>query len=97
MPVDNLAAAAYRDARFMPEQRISSYPQERFGALSIIEWYRVPLRERVVDRLADLMFDADDLLEMCNAEDTSHDFRWLEPDIRRVYERVNELMHRITD
>jgi hypothetical protein len=97
MPVDNFVAAPYRVARFMPEQPISPRTRERFGALSIIEWYRVPLHERVVDCLADLMFDADDLLEMCKAEDTRQDFRWLEPDIRRVYERVNELMHRITD
>jgi len=97
MRVDSALEAAYRDARFMPEQRIGSSPHERFGALSIIEWYRMPLRERVVDRLADLMFDADDLLELCNAEEAGRDFTWLEPDIRRVYERVNELMHRITD
>lgn len=81
----------------MPEQRMSAHPHERFGALSIAEWHRVPLRERIADRLADLMFDADDLLQMCNVEDRRDDFHWLEPDIRHVYERVNELMHRITD
>ena len=53
---------------------MSGHLQERFGELSIVEWYRVPLRERVADRLADLMFNADDLLVMLKAEDVRKDF-----------------------
>ena len=72
-------------------------PQQRFGGLSIIEWYQLPLRERVADRLADLMFDADDLLDMLRAEDMRQDFRSIEPDIRQVYENMNKLMKTFCD
>ncbi len=81
----------------MPEQHRSTPPQERLRLLSVVEWSRLPLRERVADRLADLRFDADDLLDMCSAEEARQDFAWLERDIRRVYERVNELMYRVTE
>lgn len=76
---------------------MSANLQEQFGRLSIVEWYRMPLRERVADRLADLMFNADDLLDMLKAEDARNDFRWLEPNIRQVYENVNALMKSICD
>ncbi len=74
-----------------------AYPQQRFGGLSIIEWYRLPFRERVADRLADLMFEAEDLLDMLKAEDQRRDFRRLASDIRQVYENVNTLMKSICD
>lgn len=57
----------------------------------------MPLRERVADRLADLMFNADDLLDMLKAEDPRNDLRWLEPDIRQVYDNVNILMKSLCD
>jgi hypothetical protein len=76
---------------------MNPHPQERFGGLSIIEWHRMPFRERVVDRLADLMFDADDILDMLSADAATHDLRWLEPDIRQVYDNVNELMKSLCD
>lgn len=76
---------------------MSAHPQERFGGLSIIEWHRMPVRERVVDRLADLMFDADDILEMLGADAAAHELRWLEPNIRQLYDNVNTLMKSLCD
>lgn len=76
---------------------MSAHLQERFGGLSIIEWHRMPLRERVADRLADLMFNADDLLDMLKGDVAAHDLRWLEPNIRQVYENVNTLMKSLCD
>lgn len=57
----------------------------------------MPLRERVADRLADLMFNADDLLDMLKGDVAAHDLRWLEPNIRQVYENVNTLMKSLCD
>ena len=69
----------------------------RFRDLSIIEWYRMPLRERVADRLADLMFNADDLLDMLKAEDKRREFISIEPDLRQIYNTVNMLMKSLCD
>jgi hypothetical protein len=56
----------------------------------------IPPHERVLDRLADLLFDADDLLEMLRAEDAMR-IQWVEPRIQRVYDEVNEVMKRLCD
>ena len=64
----------------------------------------VPLRERVLERLADLMFDADDLLQMLHSGDTdciaiyeqSAEMRWIEPHLTNVYEQINALMKKMT-
>jgi hypothetical protein len=62
-----------------------------------MEWYELPLRERVADRLADLMLNADDLLDMLAAEDARKDFRRVESSIRQVYDDVNILMKSLCD
>jgi hypothetical protein len=56
----------------------------------------IPLHERVVDRLAELMLDANDLLGMLDGEDASS-FLWLEPHVRRVYDEVHAVMLKMTD
>jgi hypothetical protein len=76
---------------------MSATPQERFGGLSLVEWHRMPLRERVTDRLADLMFDADDILQMLGAHGAVHDFSLLETDLRRIYDSVNIMMKSLCD
>jgi hypothetical protein len=61
---------------------------------------RMPLQERVVDKLADMLFASDMILDMLQDE-RSHDFSGhltsLEPSVRRVYDQVNELMKQLTD
>ena len=74
-----------------------THPQERFGGFSFIEWSRLPFRERIVDRLADLLLNVDDILEMLQLEDRENAFRWLEPDLRQAYENVNEQMKLLCD
>lgn len=56
----------------------------------------LPTQERVVDRLADLMLGADEVLDMLRARDASQ-IRWLEPHVRGLYDEVNELMKRLCD
>ena len=64
--------------------------------LSIIEWAYVPFHERVADQMANVLFEADQLLQMLETEGDTP-LAWLEPDIRTVYERVNVLLHKISD
>lgn len=56
----------------------------------------LPTQERVVDRLADLMLGADEVLEMLSARDAAQ-IRWVEPHVRGVYDQVNNLMKRLCD
>lgn len=56
----------------------------------------VPAYEQVLDRLAALLFDADDLLDMLRSPDTTA-VHWAEPQVRRVYDEVNDLMKKLCD
>jgi hypothetical protein len=64
---------------------------------------QLPMSERVLDRLADIMFASDEILDMLGtqlgtqrfmAEDTKHD---IETSVRHVYNQVNDLMKKLTD
>ena len=60
---------------------------------------QLPLSERVLDRLADIMFASDEILDMIRTarrfpDDTSRD---VEKAVRGVYNQVNELMKKLTD
>jgi hypothetical protein len=56
----------------------------------------LPVREQVLDRLADLMLDADDILDFLGT-DAAGDLRTITPDVEEVVERVNRLMERLSD
>jgi hypothetical protein len=61
---------------------------------------QLPLSERVLDRLADIMFASDEILDMLGgtqrfmADDTKRD---IESSVRHVYNQVNDLMKKLTD
>lgn len=60
---------------------------------------QLPLSERVLDRLGDILFATDEILDMVatarrRADDSSRD---VEDCVRRVYDQVNELMKKLTD
>ena len=61
---------------------------------------KMPLQERVVDKLADMLFAGDMILDMLKTE-RSFNFAGhltsLEPSVRRVYEEINELMKQLVD
>lgn len=61
---------------------------------------KMPLQERVVDKLADMLFASDMILDMLNDE-RSYKFAGhltsVEPSVRRVYDQINELMKQLTD
>jgi hypothetical protein len=56
----------------------------------------LPVREQVLDRLADLMLDADDILSVLDV-DHAGDLRAIAGDIEEVFDRVNRLMQRLCD
>lgn len=60
---------------------------------------QLPLSERVLDRLADIMFASDEILDMIRTtsrypDDTARD---IETSVRHVYNQINELMKKLTD
>ncbi len=59
----------------------------------------MPLSERVLDRLADIMFASDEILDMIGTQGRHVDetSRSIESSVRGVYDRVNELMKTLTD
>jgi hypothetical protein len=59
----------------------------------------LPVSERVLDRLADIMFATDEILDMLGtqrymADDTTRD---VETSVRGMYNQVNDLMKKLTD
>lgn len=69
-------------------------------SVDIFTEQRLPLQERVVDKLADIMFASDMILDMLRHDprvvSASH-LSSVEPSVRRVYDQVNELMKQLTD
>lgn len=59
----------------------------------------LPVSERVLDRLADILFASDEILDMVRAPERLPDETTaaVEASVRRVYEQVNELMMRLAD
>lgn len=58
----------------------------------------------VLDRLADVMLCADDVLSIVNGEDSDGALRgdatrylWVAPIVQRIYDDVNDLMKRLLD
>lgn len=57
----------------------------------------LPVREQLLDRLADLMLDADDILACLDVERGGDDLRAIACEIEDVFDRVNRLMERLSD
>ena len=60
----------------------------------------LPVHERVVDKLADILFASDMILDMLRSERSLNfagHLTGLEPSVRRVYDEVNDLMKQLTD
>ena len=57
------------------------------------------MSERVLDKLADILFATDELLDMLNAGDRLPDRTTLvvERSVRCVYDQVNDLMQQLAD
>jgi hypothetical protein len=60
---------------------------------------QLPLSERVLDRLADILFATDEILDMIHMDEVLPDSttQEVEASVRHVYDRVNELMKKLAD
>ena len=60
---------------------------------------QLPLSERVLDRLGDILFASDEILDMVATQRRFPDdsSREIESCVRHVYHQVNELMKKLTD
>ncbi len=60
---------------------------------------RLPLQERVVDKLADILFASDMILDMLGTDGrvSPQYLSEVESSVRQVYDQVNELMMQLTD
>jgi hypothetical protein len=60
----------------------------------------MPVHERVVDKLADILFASDMILDMLRSDHSMSvggHLTILEPSVRQVYDQVNDLMKQLTD
>ena len=60
---------------------------------------QLPITERVLDRLADIMFATDEILDMIGTQRyrPNETTREVEESVRDVYNQVNDLMKRLSD
>lgn len=59
----------------------------------------LPMSERVLDRLADILLATDEILDIVRVEERLPDpiTASVEDSMQRVYDQVNELMKRLAD
>ena len=59
----------------------------------------LPMSERVLDKLADILYATDEILGMVRVEERMPDpsMAGVELSMQRVYEQVNELMKQLSD
>ena len=56
------------------------------------------MSERVLDKLADILFATDEILDMIRVEERLHPTTVVvESSVRRLYDQVNELMKKLAD
>jgi hypothetical protein len=60
---------------------------------------QMPMQDRVVDKLADMLYASDMILDMLHDDRyfPPEHLRALEPSVRRIYNEVNDLMKQLTD
>jgi hypothetical protein len=59
----------------------------------------LPMSERVLDKLADILFATDEILDMIRVEERLLDPTTVvvEESVQKVYDQVNELMKKLVD
>ncbi|HEY6139534.1 MAG TPA: hypothetical protein VJZ76_14470 [Thermoanaerobaculia bacterium] len=67
--------------------------------LDVFTESRLPLQERVVDKLADIMFASDMIIDMLNDQrfEKAQQLETVVPAVKRIYDEVNGLMRKLTD
>jgi hypothetical protein len=80
----------------LPERHMNANVKPYFEPLPSAQRLALPAHERVLDRLADLLLDADEILHMLRADDAKN-IGWLEPHIEIVCDKVNDVMKKLCD
>lgn len=59
----------------------------------------LPMSERVLDKLADILFATDEILDMIRVEERLPDATTVavESSVQEVYDQINELMKKLAD
>ena len=67
--------------------------------LDVTTAIHLPMSERILDKLADILFATDEILDMLHVEETVYDARTIavEKAAQSVYDQVNELMKSLSD
>jgi hypothetical protein len=67
--------------------------------IDVVSAPQLPLSERVLDRLADILFMSDEILDMLRVTERIPDDTTVEVEksVRSVYDEVNELMKKLAD
>lgn len=76
--------------------RVNEKALFEFDAMTAVH---IPMSERVLDKLADILYATDELLSLVRVEERLPDSttRVVEQSMQRVYEQINELMKRFSD
>ena len=59
----------------------------------------LPMSERVLDKLADILFATDEILDMIRVDERPPDETTVvvEDSVQRVYDQINDLMKKLVD
>ena len=73
-----------------------TYKSTQFETLTTVQ---LPLSERVLDKLADILYATDEILDMIRIEGKVPDYTavTVEASVRGVYDQINELMKKLAD
>jgi TFIIF-interacting CTD phosphatase-like protein len=73
-----------------------TYKTAEYDAMTAIH---MPLTERVLDRLADILVASDDILDMLRMDHRlpDHNTRDVETSVLSVYNQINDLMKKLAD
>ena len=76
--------------------RVNDKVPIEFDAMTAVH---LPMSERVLDKLADILFATDEILDMIRVEERRSDEMavTVEDSVQNVYDQVNELMKRLSD
>jgi len=64
--------------------------------LTIPEWRQIPFQERLLDRLVDLLLDADEILESLRVNHAP-EYDWAEVRVRGVLNDIDGILKQLTD
>jgi uncharacterized coiled-coil protein SlyX len=81
----------------MLTEEISEFTEEL--TIDVFTESRLPLQERVVDKLADIMFASDMILDLLRDERnvSRHRLEAVKSTVKGVYDTIDELMRQLTD